>query len=1110
MAWHTAFSWLVYSAIASFVLLCIGAALVRWRRQPIERLWIVQLTLLACLAAPLLNKIPGVPQVALNWLSPPTENEVVPAAKMVQADQPVSAADVKNASSQEKAPEKPIDVAPQMPAAIEKSAPPPSTVASNDRLENGAQNPETAETTDPTPPKSEQAEAPMGVPIVRLPPRIAKTTPATESKAPESKASAPAAVPTSKPTLAANSLPDALPALPWKQIVVVLYGVGIGICCLWYLIGFVVLSRLNSTALPVPDAIAKLFHSLAGTSNKLKARLCMSPRVELPLAFGIRRPTILLPQHLCQQILPLPRGEGRGEGAAAQLIAEHATPLSDKLPLSDKSPTTSTALRYALAHEWSHLSRGDVLRWEFCSLAGVLLFYQPLYWWLRRQMRLCQDYLADAEAASATLTPNADGTNAAANHADFTREDYAQFLVNLAHRRIGLPAMLALSVGDGKSNLYHRVQMLLQTRLPLLKRASGVWKTGIAVLAICAVCFVGAFRLTAEDQPKNVDAKSTTKSESGSKVEEKSDAKVDAKSTAKSDEKSDAKSSAPPTKSAETLTVVGTVQDALIGKPLAGAKVTIWKLKLPESKSKEVLKRIEVVTNDDGKFTFELPTDNPYARQVSSSNTGNRYANVLPVEIEVKQSNYAPIRISTTVPVSDDAATDANRAQSVREGFSPIGDVSSSRRLDAINLRPSKSVTGVLQSPEGNPVPGVLVFADSQVPRNEREIPTNQQGSRLGGFPEPSKDFARTDASGRFELEMITPGEGMLSAYPEKDFAPYYNVLYDRRGDLGVIKLDRGAQIKGRVLDAEGKPLGGAYINSNLWNPPERKYSSDVVSQSPHRMAIADANGNFTIAPLGPGEYDIEPNRVFSDRTVDTLLHPAPTQDVPGLFVPQKLTIAPGQTKAEIELRAVPTVTISGSSVDPNMADGNLSMEMRQNAPYVEGTFNGIPFTASFKGDGRQILATVPRGLTDASARFRPSDSRSRGQATAGMPQWRLKADDPFTSNPELKLGTVDADVSGIEIAFTRFGIPGGTTSSRGRGRGTPNSSAPNSSSTQGTPQPNPSATQATNSSTSTESKPATDENPQPLPSEITVSGFVLDAETEKPIEGAAVTFWEY
>ena len=145
----------------------------------------------------------------------------------------------------------------------------------------------------------------------------------------------------------------------------------------------------------------------------------MNRRVELPLAYGLWSPTILLPEEMC-------------------VVG------------------TELGLRYSLLHEWSHVSRRDIRAggsqhwWEYCfsishcfggcaAIAGLprLFGRQP-----RRRSNQCA-------------------------------EDYAQFLLHLAQRRFGLSAKVALSIGGGRSNLYSRVLMLLNAHQPLAQQLPG-------------------------------------------------------------------------------------------------------------------------------------------------------------------------------------------------------------------------------------------------------------------------------------------------------------------------------------------------------------------------------------------------------------------------------------------------------------------------------------------------------------------------------------------------------------------------------------------------------------------------------------------------------------
>src|SRR5205085_1321511 len=118
-------------------------------------------------------------------------------------------------------------------------------------------------------------------------------------------------------------------------------------------------------------------------------------------------------------------------------------------------------------------------------LVQLLFFYQPLFWWLRRQLRLCQDYLADARAAEQAAEA----------------EDYAAYLVALARRRLAAPAA-ALGIGDRRSHLYRRVTMLLETRQPLERRCLAPWSLAAAGAALALLVAASAVRHDAGDEKR--------------------------------------------------------------------------------------------------------------------------------------------------------------------------------------------------------------------------------------------------------------------------------------------------------------------------------------------------------------------------------------------------------------------------------------------------------------------------------------------------------------------------------------------------------------------------------------------------------------------------------
>ena len=115
------------------------------------------------------------------------------------------------------------------------------------------------------------------------------------------------------------------------------------------------------------------------------------------------------------------------------------------------------------------------------GLARVLFFYQPLVWWLRRQLRLCQDYVADASASRQASQP----------------EDYAEFLTARAAAGLLHPAMVGLGMGFSKSELYRRVVMLVQNR-PLEIRPPRLWNTLVNLVALVLIGILSALSLTSE------------------------------------------------------------------------------------------------------------------------------------------------------------------------------------------------------------------------------------------------------------------------------------------------------------------------------------------------------------------------------------------------------------------------------------------------------------------------------------------------------------------------------------------------------------------------------------------------------------------------------------
>ncbi len=314
------------------------------------------------------------------------------------------------------------------------------------------------------------------------------------------------------------AVPSRFTAVPWRRVVPGLYAAGAAALAAWWLFGQALLWRVTRVARPVPQGVRTHFLAVSGPAGA-RVRLLETDAITLPFTFTWTRPVIVLPASLCG-----------GDDVAA--------------------------LRYCLAHEWSHVERRDAWAWNLAVLAGAVLFYQPLFWWLRRQLRLCQDYLADDRAA-ALGSP----------------EDYAAYLVRLARARPSRSALPALGVGDRRSNLARRVAMLLQDRRPLERHCRTAWSCVVGVTAAAVIVAVSGFRLDAAAPGLPPPESTETK-----------------------------------TKPKGSRTYVGRVTDKDSGKPIVGASVLVrlFLYRDPATGAQKTLEEIRRTTDSEGTYRFTI------------------------------------------------------------------------------------------------------------------------------------------------------------------------------------------------------------------------------------------------------------------------------------------------------------------------------------------------------------------------------------------------------------------------------------------------------------------------------------------------------------------------
>ena len=218
-------------------------------------------------------------------------------------------------------------------------------------------------------------------------------------------------------------------------------------------VGHVALARLWRSARPAPDWLETTFRRQAADVAPT-ARLRVSDQAPGPVCFGVLRPRVLVPASLV----------GVGD---------------------------TVELRCVLAHELGHLGRRDPLAGWILGLARSIYFVWPWVGGLRRQVRLAQEYLADA--AAVRIAPSA--------------ADYAELLIRMTRSR---PAPLgAAGVRGPTSDLYRRVTMLLNPSRRVEPRCPRRWAVAVGGgLTALAILTAG---LTVRPEPAGAQEKAAPK-----------------------------------------------------------------------------------------------------------------------------------------------------------------------------------------------------------------------------------------------------------------------------------------------------------------------------------------------------------------------------------------------------------------------------------------------------------------------------------------------------------------------------------------------------------------------------------------------------------------------
>jgi protocatechuate 3,4-dioxygenase beta subunit len=209
------------------------------------------------------------------------------------------------------------------------------------------------------------------------------------------------------------------------------------------------------------------------------------------------------------------------------------------------------------------------------------------------------------------------------------------------------------------------------------------------------------------------------------------------------------------------------------------------------------------------------------------------------------------------------------------------------------------------------------------------------------GFFGPNLSATQTDDNGEYTIEGIALGDQRVDFMKEGFLMKHKTVTIERGKDATVdIEMERGKELRGRVVDKAGRAIAGARVWTTTMGP------------SGVRPVTSDAEGNFALEGLDDGRYTVNATKdgYVTGRTNDVVV-PAQT--------PITVTLDTGGTITG-RVRGLSDPELMAASVFASGAGSNANARVSPDGTF---TLRGVP-------DGRvTVFATVRAGLPRESTR---------------------------------------------------------------------------------------------------------------------------------------------
>ncbi|MEL6110023.1 MAG: M56 family metallopeptidase [Planctomycetota bacterium] len=248
---------------------------------------------------------------------------------------------------------------------------------------------------------------------------------------------APGRAAVSPPTQPATKTPIIASAIArhWAERVWRIYLVAAAALIACIVLARTLLSISVRRSVSAPDWVQGLYNDL---SPQLRATVRVSTRHRRPVSFGVFRPVILLPAFLCDA-------------------------------------SRKQTLRHVLLHEQVHVDRRDAIGNALMNIASPILWFHPLFWYLRSTAIFARELIADDRASSRS-----------------DKLTYVNDLLELI--RLQPPRLGVVSGGMGVFGFRHpftrRMSLLLNRDQPLestMKRTSMITLCALGLLVMLPV-----------------------------------------------------------------------------------------------------------------------------------------------------------------------------------------------------------------------------------------------------------------------------------------------------------------------------------------------------------------------------------------------------------------------------------------------------------------------------------------------------------------------------------------------------------------------------------------------------------------------------------------------